>query len=52
VWMPHRDDLVDYLARNLRNGDVCISMGCGDVSTLSEEVQQQRARLRAGQRPA
>ena len=52
VWMPHRQDLVDYLARSLRSGDVCISMGCGDVSTLPDEVQQQRSRTRAGQRSA
>ncbi len=46
VWMPRRDDLVDYLARTLHAGDVCISMGCGDVSGLPEEVQQRRATLR------
>lgn len=46
VWMPRRDDLVDYLARTLRNGDVCVSMGCGDISTLPEEVQQRRSALR------
>ena len=46
VWMPRRDDLVDYLARTLRAGDVCISMGCGDISGLPEEVQQRRASLR------
>ncbi len=45
VWMPRRDDLVDYLARTLRAGDVCISMGCGDISTLPDEVQQRRAAL-------
>ena len=46
VWMPRRDDLVDFLARTLRAGDVCISMGCGDISGLPEEVQQRRASLR------
>lgn len=46
VWMPRRDDLVEYLARTLRAGDVCISMGCGDVSTLPDEVQQRRETLR------
>jgi len=46
VWMPRRDDLVDYLARTLRAGDVCISMGCGDISTLPDEVQLQRASIR------
>jgi UDP-N-acetylmuramate--alanine ligase len=38
VWLPKRDDLIDYLARELRAGDVCISMGCGDVATLPDEV--------------
>jgi UDP-N-acetylmuramate--alanine ligase len=46
VWMPRRDDLVDYLARTLRAGDVCLSMGCGDISTLPDEVQQRRRALR------
>ncbi len=46
VWMPRRDDLVDYLARNLRSGDVCISMGCGDIATLPDEVQLRRSILR------
>jgi UDP-N-acetylmuramate--alanine ligase len=38
VWMPRRDDLVSFLAGELRPGDVCISMGCGDVATLPDEV--------------
>ncbi len=38
VWMPKRSDLVDYLARSLRPGDLCISMGCGDVASLPSEV--------------
>ncbi|CAN5490578.1 UDP-N-acetylmuramate--L-alanine ligase [soil metagenome] len=49
VWMPRRDDLVDYLARNLRAGDVCVSMGCGDISTLPDEVQRRRANMREKQ---
>lgn len=48
VWMPQRDDLIDYLARTLRAGDVCISMGCGDISTLPDEVQHRRAVGREG----
>ena len=47
VWMPKRVDLVEFLARELRNGDVCISMGCGDVAALPDEVQARRAELRA-----
>lgn len=50
VWMPRRDDLVEYLAQQLRDGDVCISMGCGDIAGLPDEVQARRAELRAEQR--
>lgn len=38
VWLPRRDELVAYLARTVRAGDVCISMGCGDIATLPDEV--------------
>ncbi|MDP9464984.1 MAG: UDP-N-acetylmuramate--L-alanine ligase [Actinomycetota bacterium] len=46
AWMPRRGDLIDYLAKELRDGDVCISMGCGDIASLPDEVQQRRAELR------
>ncbi len=48
AWLPRRGDLVDYLARELRAGDVCISMGCGDIASLPDELQQRRAELRVG----
>ncbi len=38
VWLPRRDELVDYLAKNVVAGDVCISMGCGDIASLPDEV--------------
>jgi UDP-N-acetylmuramate--alanine ligase len=38
VWLPRRDDLTAYLAREVRHGDVCISMGCGDIASLPDEV--------------
>ena len=47
AWMPRRPDLIDYLAKELRDGDVCISMGCGDIASLPDELQQRRAELRA-----
>jgi UDP-N-acetylmuramate--alanine ligase len=50
VWLPRRADLVDHLARRLGDGDVCISMGCGDIATLPDEVQARRAELRVEQR--
>lgn len=45
VWIPRRDDLVEYLARELRAGDLCISMGCGDVASLPSEVLERRVEL-------
>jgi UDP-N-acetylmuramate--alanine ligase len=38
AWIPRRTDLVEFLAGELRAGDVCISMGCGDVASLPSEV--------------
>jgi UDP-N-acetylmuramate-alanine ligase len=29
---------VSFLVQELRAGDVCISMGCGDVAALPDEV--------------
>jgi len=42
VWLPHRDDLVTFLAREVGDGDVCVSMGCGDVASLPDEVLSAR----------
>jgi UDP-N-acetylmuramate--alanine ligase len=47
VWLPRRDDLVGYLATHLRRGDVCVSMGCGDVASLPDEVLAARVARRA-----
>jgi UDP-N-acetylmuramate--alanine ligase len=45
VWLPRRADLVDFLAREAGPGDVCISMGCGDIATLPAEVIEARSAL-------
>jgi UDP-N-acetylmuramate--alanine ligase len=45
VWMPRRQDLIDFVAAELRVGDVCISMGCGDIATFPAEVIERRADL-------
>lgn len=47
VWLPHRADLVDFVAGELRAGDVCVSMGCGDIAVFPDEVVRQRAVRRA-----
>ena len=44
VWMRQRDDLVRFLASEVRDGDVCVSMGCGDIASLPDEVVALRAR--------
>jgi len=53
VWLPKRSELIEYLARELRAGDVCVSMGCGDVASLPTEVlaRRQDAREEARERP-
>ena len=45
VWLPRRDDLVAFLAAEVRAGDVCISMGCGDIATLPSEVLDARREM-------
>jgi UDP-N-acetylmuramate--alanine ligase len=44
AWLPRRDDLIAYVARHVRSGDVCISMGCGDIASLPDEVIAYRHR--------
>ena len=46
VWLPRRDELVDYLAGHVVEGDVCISMGCGDIASLPEEILAARSGAR------
>lgn len=38
VWLPRRDELVTFLAGEVGDGDVCVSMGCGDIASLPDEV--------------
>ncbi|MFZ4810413.1 MAG: UDP-N-acetylmuramate--L-alanine ligase [Ilumatobacteraceae bacterium] len=45
MWLPHRADLVEVVARELRPGDVCISMGCGDIASFPTEVIEHHAAL-------
>ena len=48
VWLPQRDDLIGFVADEVREGDVCISFGCGDIATFPDEVLGHRA-ARAGE---
>lgn len=40
VWAPTRQDIVDYVAETIQPGDVCISMGCGDIETFPDDLQK------------
>jgi len=48
AWMPTLDDAAAYLAGVLRPGDLCLTLGAGDVTTLPDELI---ARLRADEGP-
>ncbi|MEO7397993.1 MAG: cyanophycin synthetase, partial [Ilumatobacteraceae bacterium] len=48
VWLPRRADLIEYLAGILRPGDVSISMGCGDIASLPDEVLARRRQIEQG----
>jgi UDP-N-acetylmuramate--alanine ligase len=36
VYLPHRRDVVTFLDRELRAGDLVVTMGCGDVWMLAD----------------
>jgi UDP-N-acetylmuramate--alanine ligase len=36
VYLPHRADVVEFLDREVREGDLVITMGCGDVWMLGD----------------
>ena len=38
VWAAGRDELVAAVNAELAAGDVCISMGCGDISTFPDDL--------------
>ena len=46
VWQPTRSGLIDFLASELAAGDLCVSMGCGDIESLPDEVIARRTAQR------
>lgn len=44
IWLPNRQELIDFVAREARDGDIVLSMGCGDIATLPAEVLDARRR--------
>jgi UDP-N-acetylmuramate--alanine ligase len=41
AYLPARHDLAPYLRRVLRPGDVCLTLGAGDLTSLPEELLDQ-----------
>ena len=38
AWLPGLDDVSAYLSSHLRPGDLCITLGAGDLTTVPDEV--------------
>ena len=41
AWLPGRRDVVAYLRRTLRAGDLCLTLGAGDLTSLPDEVMDE-----------
>jgi UDP-N-acetylmuramate--alanine ligase len=41
VYLPHRTDVVAFLDREVREGDLVVTMGCGDVWMLGDAALEQ-----------
>ncbi len=42
AYVPHRDDAVRYLDDVLRPGDLCLTLGAGDLTSLPDELLRRR----------
>ena len=51
AWLPARRDLVSYLERALRSGDLCLTLGAGDLTSLPDELLPLLARRDLGRGP-
>lgn len=40
AYMPRRNDVSAFLVDELRAGDLCITLGAGDLTTLPDELQE------------
>jgi UDP-N-acetylmuramate--alanine ligase len=38
AWLPQRADMLTYLALELRPDDLCLTVGAGDITSLSGEI--------------
>ena len=47
TYLPGREQVPEYLSSILRPGDLCLTMGAGDLTSVADEVQQLRGSLLA-----
>jgi UDP-N-acetylmuramate--alanine ligase len=40
AWLPHRADVVSYLRAALRPGDLCLTLGAGDLTSLADDLSR------------
>ena len=45
TYLPGREQVPEYLSSILRPGDLCLTMGAGDLTSVADEVQQLRESL-------
>jgi UDP-N-acetylmuramate--alanine ligase len=38
AYVPRRPELVHYLRQTLRPGDLCLTLGAGDLTSLPDEL--------------
>jgi UDP-N-acetylmuramate--alanine ligase len=38
AYLPHRSDIIDYIAEKTRPGDIVFTMGAGDVTLIGPEL--------------
>ncbi len=43
AYLPQRADVLAYLVQELRPGDLCLTLGAGDLTTVPDEVQARLA---------
>ena len=48
AWLPGRDELRRWLLTELRPGDLCLTLGAGDLTTLPAELLDALQPLKAG----
>ena len=51
AWLPRRSDVLAWLAAELRPGDLCLTLGAGDLTSVPDEAME-LLRRRAGAVPA